>query len=67
MKDPVYDQLLFTVMSLYINLLAVDHPEVSSDKRGFLSCIFAIFTKALINADLEFNVNYNKKMIIIAN
>ena len=54
-------------MSLYINLLAVDHPEVSSDKRGFLSCIFAIFTKALINADLEFNVNHNKKMIIIAN
>ena len=54
-------------MSLYINLLAVDHSEVSSDKRGLLSCIFAIFTKALINADLEFNVNHNKIMIIIAN
>ena len=49
--DLVLAQLLFTVMSLHINFLAVDHSEVASDKRKFCRSIFAICAKALLNAD----------------
>ena len=56
MRYPVIGQLLLPVMGLYIDLLAVDYPEVASDKRRFTSSIFAILAKALINANgyLEF-------------
>ena len=56
MRNPAIGQLLLPVMGLNIDLLTIDHPEVTSDKRRSMSNIFAILAKALINANgyLEF-------------
>ena len=40
--------LPMAVMSLHIHLLASDHSEMASDKDWCLSCIFALFARALI-------------------
>lgn len=50
-SDPIKGQLLVTVMSLYIDLLAVDYSEVASDKGRRTSGIIAILAKALVNTD----------------
>jgi len=50
-SDPTKGQLLVTVMSLYIDLLAVDYSEVASDKGRCSSGIIAILAKALINTN----------------
>lgn len=49
-SDPIQGQLLVTVMSLNIDLLAVDYSEVASDKGRRTSGIIAILAKALIYA-----------------
>lgn len=60
-SDPIQGQLLITVMSLNIDLFAVDYSEVASDKGRCTSGIIAILAKALINAYdyLEFNTVHN--------
>ena len=53
--------LPFTVMGLYINLLAIDYPKVPSDKCRFTLNILAIYTKALVYTanELEFYVKHS--------
>ncbi len=46
-------------MGLYINFLAIYHSEMASDIRKFLSNIFAILAKALINANSKLEFNHN--------
>lgn len=64
MRNPVIGQLLLPVMGLYIDLLTIDHPKVASDKRRGMSSIFAILTKALINANgyLEFYFTHSSNV-----
>ena len=40
--------LPMAVMSLHVHLLASDHSEMASYKDWCLSCIFALFARALI-------------------
>ena len=40
--------LPMSVMSLHVHLLASDHSEMASYKDWCLSCIFALFARALI-------------------
>lgn len=49
--NPAFSQLLVTVMTFYVNLLPVDHPEMASYEGRFASGIFAILAKALIVAN----------------
>jgi hypothetical protein len=61
--SPLLSQLLGSVMTFYINLLTIDHSKMASDIRWFVSSIFAILAKALINTNckLEFYHNSNIK------
>ena len=52
-NSPAFSQLLFPVMTSHINLLSVNHPEMASNEGRLASGIFAIFAKALINADIK--------------
>lgn len=54
-----YALLPFTVMGLYVNLLAVNHSEVASDKKMFTGSILALFAKALYYAFVGKNIDYN--------
>lgn len=58
-SNPISGQLLLTVMSLYINFLAIDDTEVSSDKRKFTGSIFAILAKALSYAYGKMEYEHN--------
>ena len=62
--DPISGQLLLTVMSLYINLLAVNRPEVASDKRRSMSSIIAILAKALIDADIKMDFDFTHSVLV---
>lgn len=55
---PISGQSLPTVMGLDINLPAVDHPEVASDKRRCTSSIIAILAKALINTKRNLDLKH---------
>lgn len=57
-SDPIQGQLLITVMSLNIDLLAVDYSEVASDKGRCTSGIIAILAKALINTDRKMDFDF---------
>ena len=51
--DEVADQsclLPITVMSFHINLSAIDHSEMASDKNRFVSCS-ALCARALVKLD----------------
>jgi len=65
--SPLLSQLLGSVMTFYINLLPIDHSKMASDVRWFVSSIFAILAKALINTNckLEFyhNSNINRSRV----
>lgn len=50
--------LPFTVMSFDINFSTVNHSEVASDIRKFVSSILAIIAKALKYAFVCVNINY---------
>lgn len=57
--SPLLSQLLGSVMTFYINLLPIDHSKMTSDIRRFVSSIFAILAKALINANCKIDFNHN--------
>lgn len=44
-------QLLFTVVSPYVNFLALSHPEMTADKNLFMKSFLVIIVKALFQAD----------------
>ena len=50
--------LPFTVMGLYVNLLAVNHSEVASDKKLFTGSILALFAKALISTAINIDIDF---------
>ena len=64
---PIMRLLPLAVMTFYINLLPIDHSKMASDVRWFVSSIFAILAKALINTNckLEFyhNSNINRSRV----
>lgn len=53
-RDTVQDILLFTVVCLHVDFLAIGHTKMSSDKCSSLLHLFAIFRKALSYAKTEF-------------
>ncbi len=53
-----YALLPFTVMGLYVNLLAVNHSEVASDKKLFTGSILALFAKALISTAINIDIDF---------
>ncbi len=59
-----YALLSFTVMGLYVNLLVVDHPKMTSDKRWFTGSILAILAKALNYAIDSEILNYKHSFMI---
>ncbi len=59
-----YALLPFTVMGLYIYLLAIDYPEMTSDKRWFTESILAILAKALNYAIDSEILNYKHSFMI---
>ena len=40
-------------MRFHIDLFAIDHPKMTSDKDGFRKLILAYYAKALYNAGLK--------------
>lgn len=49
-------------MGLYVNLLAINHSEVASDKKMFTGSILALFAKALTYATLNLYFNFEHKI-----
>ena len=45
-------------MGLYVNLLAVNHSEVASDKGWFSGSIVAIHAKALISTAINIDIDF---------
>lgn len=56
-------QLLFTVVSPYVNFLAMDHPEVTTDKNLFMKSLLVIIIKALFQADSNLDFHLTKCFI----
>ena len=56
---PIMRLLPLAVMTLHINPLSIDHPEMASYIRRFVSSIFAILAKALINANCKIDFNHS--------
>jgi len=55
-------QLPFPVMSFHIDLLAINHPEVTSDENSLTRLFLTDYSKALSDA-LNENVNIHSNMI----
>lgn len=51
-------------MTFYINLLPIDHSKMASDVRWFVSSIFAILAKALIDANKKMDFDFTHSVSV---
>ena len=61
---PIMRLLPLAVMTLHINPLSIDHPEMASYIRRFVSSIFAILAKALIDADRKLDFEFTHSALV---